>query len=154
MPPRWPKSASSRAVSKRRHDVGQRLTIGELAKQAATTTKTIRYYESIGLLLPSEQGANGYRYYDEGQVPQLRFIRRAQTLGLTLSEIGQLMSLARDVRCNELRTALDELFAHKIRGYELKIAALKTLKNSLVPEDHTCACQAFVPDCDCLPTGT
>ncbi len=134
--------------------MGQRLTIGELAKQVGTTTKTIRYYERIGLLLPTEQGANGYRYYDQSHVPQLRFIRRAQTLGLTLSEIGQLMSLARDVRCNELRVALDEMFARKIRDYELKIAALKTLKQSLQPEEHPCACQSFVPDCACLPATT
>ena len=129
----------------------QRLTIGELARQGGTTTKTIRYYERIGLLLPSEHGDNRYRYYDAAQVLQLRFIRRAQALGLTLAEIGQLMELAREVRCNELRAALDDLFARKIREHELKIAALKTLQRSLQPEDHACACQAFVPDCACLP---
>jgi DNA-binding transcriptional MerR regulator len=129
----------------------QRLTIGELARQAGTTTKTIRYYEHIGLLLPSEHGDNRYRYYDEAQVLQLRFIRRAQGLGLTLAEIGQLMDLAREIRCNELRSALDELFARKIRDYEPKIATLKTLQRSLQPEEHACACQAFVPDCACLP---
>lgn len=130
-----------------------RLTIGELAKQAGTTTKTVRYYERIGLLLPREQGDNQYRYYGAEQVAQLRFIRRAQTMGLSLSEIGQLMSLAREVRCNELRAALDELFARKIRDYELKIAALKTLRRSLQPEEHSCACQAFMPDCGCLPVS-
>jgi len=129
----------------------QRLTIGELARQAGTTTKTIRYYEHIGLLLPSEHGDNRYRYYDEAQVLQLRFIRRAQGLGLTLAEIGQLMDLAREIRCNELRSALDELFARKIRDYEPKIATLKTLQRSLQPEEHACACQAFVLDCACLP---
>jgi DNA-binding transcriptional MerR regulator len=131
--------------------MGRRLTIGELARQAGTTTKTIRYYEHIGLLLPSEHGDNRYRYYDEAQVLQLRFIRRAQGLGLTLAEIGQLMDLAREIRCNELRSALDELFARKIRDYEPKIATLKTLQRSLQPEEHACACQAFVPDCACLP---
>ncbi len=125
--------------------------IGELAKEAGITTKTLRYYERIGLLLPAEQGANGYRYYDAGQIVQLRFIRRAQTLGLTLQEVSRLMSLARDVKCNDLRSALDELFTQKIRDYELKIAALKTLKNSMQPEEHGCACRSFVPDCGCLP---
>ena len=130
----------------------RRLTIGELAKQVGTTTKAIRYYESIGLLLPAGQGDNRYRYYDEAQVLQLRFIRRAQGLGLTLSEIGQLISLAREVRCNELRSALDDLFACKIRDYELKIAALRTLQRNLEPEEHACTCRAFMPDCACLPT--
>ena len=134
--------------------MGQLLTIGELARAAGTTTKTIRYYERIGLLLPVDQGDNRYRYYDEAQIPQLRFIRRAQGLGLSLAEIGRLMSLAREVKCNELRAALDDLFARKIRDYELKIAALRTLRRGIQPEEHTCACRAFVPDCACLPAGS
>ena len=129
------------------------LTIGELAKLSGTTTKTIRYYERIGLIQPAKRGDNSYRYYRDSQVQQLRFIRRTQALGLTLAEIGELMELAREVRCNELRAALDNLFAHKIREYELKIAALKTLRRGLQPEEHACACQAFVPDCDCLPVA-
>src|SRR5262249_3307424 len=133
--------------------MNQSLTIGDLAKLSGTTAKTIRYYERIGLIQPAKRGDNNYRYYGESQVQQLRFIRRTQALGLTLGEIGQLMDLAREIRCNELRAALDGLFAHKIREYELKIAALKTLQRGLQPEEHACACQAFVPDCDCLPVG-
>ncbi len=129
------------------------LTIGDLAQLAYTTTKTVRYYERIGLLPSAERGENGYRYYDESQVHQLRFIRRAQRLGLTLTEIGQLMGMARHARCNELRTKLDDLFTHKIREYELKIAALRTLQSKLQPEEDACACRAFVPDCGCLPTN-
>jgi len=131
--------------------VSDHLTIGELAKLSGTTAKTIRYYERIGLLQPAKRGDNSYRYYSDSQVQQLRFIRRTQALGLTLAEIGELMELAREVRCNELRAALDNLFARKIREYELKVAALKTLRRGLQPEEHACACQAFVPDCDCLP---
>ena len=129
----------------------KQLTIGQLAKLSGTTTKTIRYYERIGLIQPAERGGNSYRYYTESQVQQLRFIRRTQALGLTLAEIGRLMDLAREVRCNELRAALDELFVRKIREYELKIAALKTIRGGLEPEEHACACQAFMPDCACLP---
>ena len=129
----------------------ERLTIGELAERAGTTTKTIRYYERIGLLAPAARSANRYRYFKPSQIDQLRFIRRAQRLGLSLAEIGELIELARDVKCDELRAALDDLFARKIRDYELKIAALKTLRCSLQPEEHDCACQAFMPDCECLP---
>ena len=128
------------------------MRIGELAARAGTTTKAVRYYERLGLLRTAERGANSYRYYDEAHLLQLRFIRRTQRLGLTLAEIGQLMDLARQVRCNDLRAALDELFARKIRDHELKIAALKTLRRELQPEEGTCTCQAFVPDCECLPS--
>lgn len=130
----------------------QRLTIGELARASGVTVKTIRHYEKIGLLLPAERGANGYRYYDESQAYQLRFIRRTQRLGLTLGEIGELMAHAREARCNALRRALDQLFAQKIREYELRLAALRTFQRQLEVEGSACACRAFVPDCDCLPS--
>ncbi len=133
--------------------MGAAVKIGELARLVGTTTKTVRYYERLGLLRPVQRGDNRYRLYDEGHVQQLRFIRRTQRLGLTLAEIGQLMELAREVRCNDLRSALDTLLARKIRDYELKIAALKTLRQELHPEEEGCACLAFVPDCDCLPAS-
>lgn len=127
------------------------MKIGELAGLAGTTPKAVRYYERLGLLCPATRGDNQYRYYEESHLHQLRFIRRAQRLGLTLAEIGQLMEYARQAMCNELRSALDELFARKIRDYELKITALKTLQQELQPEGDSCACRSFVPDCDCLP---
>ncbi len=131
-----------------------RLTIGELARRAGVTTKTIRHYEEIGLFAAALRGGNNYRYYTAAQLNQLRFIRRAQRLGLTLGEIAELMGLASQARCNELRTTLDDLFSRKIREYELRIAALRTLQQELHPEGQSCACQAFVPDCDCLPGHT
>lgn len=133
--------------------MSEQLTIGELARRTGTTAKSIRYYERIGLLPPASRGDNHYRYYDHKQVQQIQFIRRAQALGLTLSEISGLMELAREVKCNEFRNALDDLFRQKIREYELKIAALQTFRRGLQPEEHTCDCQAFMPDCACLPVG-
>jgi MerR family copper efflux transcriptional regulator len=127
------------------------LTIGKLARQVGVTTKAVRYYEKIGLLAPAERGKNRYRFYNESHVSQLRFIRRVQQLGLSLAEIADLMDLAREVRCNELRSTLDDLFARKIREHELKIAVLQTFRHHLQVEEDACACRAFVPDCDCLP---
>ncbi|MHB1416274.1 MAG: MerR family transcriptional regulator [Chloroflexota bacterium] len=127
------------------------LTIGALAKLAGATPKAVRHYERLGLLQPASRGDNRYRYYGEAHVQQLRFIRRTQRLGLTLTEIGRLMDLARQARCNELRAALDQLLAQKIRGLELKIAVLSNLRRELHPEEAGCACRSFVPDCDCLP---
>jgi DNA-binding transcriptional MerR regulator len=127
-------------------------TISKLARQAGVTTKTVRHYEKIGLLLPTERGDNQYRYYTNSHILQLRFIRRAQRLGLTLAEISDLMELAREAQCNELRSRLEDLFGRKIREYELKIAALRTFRHHLQAEEDICACSAFVPDCDCLPS--
>ena len=69
------------------------MKIGELAENTGAPTKTIRYYESIGLLPEPERAANGYRDYDDDAIDQLRFIRDAQATGLTLNEIASVLDL-------------------------------------------------------------
>ncbi|MDX3314984.1 MerR family transcriptional regulator [Streptomyces sp. NPDC054884] len=61
------------------------MRIGELAARAGTTTRTLRYYESRGLL-PARRGDNGYRTYDEGDLRLLRQIRTLQDFGFDLEE--------------------------------------------------------------------
>ncbi len=69
------------------------MRIGELAARADVTTKTIRYYESIGLLNPPDRTPSGYREYGEPAAERLRFIRDAQASGLTLAEIQSVLEL-------------------------------------------------------------
>ncbi|MER6422004.1 MerR family transcriptional regulator [Streptomyces sp. NPDC001137] len=61
------------------------MRIGELAERAGTTTRTLRYYESRGLL-PARRGGNGYRTYDESDLKLLRQIRTLQDFGFDLEE--------------------------------------------------------------------
>ncbi|MGW7066698.1 MerR family transcriptional regulator [Streptomyces sp. NPDC054855] len=61
------------------------MRIGELAERAGTTTRTLRYYESRGLL-PARRGSNGYRTYDEDDVRLLEQIRTLQDFGFELEE--------------------------------------------------------------------
>lgn len=61
------------------------MRIGELAARAGTTTRTLRYYESRGLL-PARRTANGHRTYDEGDLKLLRQIRTLQDFGFDLEE--------------------------------------------------------------------
>ncbi|MFF5182168.1 MerR family transcriptional regulator [Streptomyces sp. NPDC000345] len=61
------------------------MRIGELAARAGTTTRTLRYYESRGLL-PARRGENGYRTYDEDDLKLLRQIRTLQDFGFDLEE--------------------------------------------------------------------
>jgi DNA-binding transcriptional MerR regulator len=69
------------------------MLIGELAAQADVTAKTIRYYESIGLLPQPRRTDAGYRVYDEEDVERLGFIRRAVELDLPLGDIGEILAL-------------------------------------------------------------
>ncbi|MGW7091272.1 MerR family transcriptional regulator [Streptomyces sp. NPDC054874] len=61
------------------------MRIGELARRAGTTTRTLRYYESRGLL-PARRAENGYRSYDEGDLRLLLQIRTLQDFGFDLEE--------------------------------------------------------------------
>lgn len=69
------------------------MKIGEVADQSGVSTKTIRFYESIGVLPQPERSANGYRAYSDDTVDRLRFVRDAQATGLTLTEIASIIEL-------------------------------------------------------------
>ncbi len=69
------------------------MTIGEVARRAGVNPRTLRYYERIGLLMPSARTDAGYRLYTERDAARLSFIRRAQALGLSLTEIAAVIAL-------------------------------------------------------------
>ena len=60
------------------------ISIGEAASRSGVPPKTIRYYEEIGLIAPTERLENRYRAYDENDMQTLRFIQRSRTLGARL----------------------------------------------------------------------
>jgi len=68
------------------------MLISEVARRSGVPTKTLRYYEEIGLLRP-QRTPSGYRDYDERVFDRLTFIRSAQALGLSLAEIRGIVSL-------------------------------------------------------------
>jgi MerR family copper efflux transcriptional regulator len=72
------------------------LTIGQAAAQSGVPAKTIRYYESIGLIGTADRRDNRYRDYDETDVATLRFIGRARRLGFSTEDLRALLALYRD----------------------------------------------------------
>jgi MerR family copper efflux transcriptional regulator len=70
-----------------------KMRIGELAEQAGVTPRTIRYYEDLGLLGPSEREGQGFRYYTEVELSRLNKIDALKQLGLSLEEIGEVIPL-------------------------------------------------------------
>lgn len=69
------------------------MRIGELARLTGVPTKTIRYYEEIGVLPAPDRTANDYRDYPGEAVDRLAFVRDAQATGLTLTEIASILDL-------------------------------------------------------------
>lgn len=75
------------------------LKVSDLAGKVGVSTDTIRYYERLGLLPPAERTSSGYRQYEQGSVRRIQFIKDAQSLGLTLAEIGELLKIQDDGAC-------------------------------------------------------
>ncbi len=71
-------------------------SIQQIARIAGTTSRTLRHYDEIGLVLPSQIGSNGYRYYDEQALVRLQRVLLLRELGLGLPQIADVLSHERD----------------------------------------------------------
>ena len=69
------------------------MRIGEVAGRVGVTTKTVRYYERIGLLPEADRTESGYRSYGPDAVDRLEFIRESQATGFSLTEIRSILEL-------------------------------------------------------------
>jgi MerR family mercuric resistance operon transcriptional regulator len=103
------------------------LTIGKLAELAGVNVETIRYYQRRGLLAEPTKPLGGHRRYPADMTKRLRFIKRAQALGFTLSEVGGLLTLDEVCACAETR----DLAARKVALIEQKIADLAAMRQVL-----------------------
>jgi len=106
------------------------MRIGELAAEAGTTTKTLRFYEESGLLPQAQRAANGYRHYGPEALSRLDFIRRGQAAGLTLAEIREVIDIreAGDAPCRHVY----ELISARLVDIERQIADLEALRDALI----------------------
>lgn len=104
------------------------LKIGEVSKRTGVAVGALRYYEELGLLA-SERGQNGYRYYPTSAVAQVQFIKKAQALGFSLEDVGEVLSMHQqgDVPCELVRSRLQE----KIEQLEAQIQETIAFKESL-----------------------
>jgi MerR family copper efflux transcriptional regulator len=122
-------------------------TIGRVAEDTGVPTKTIRYYESIGLVRPAQRARNGYRVYDQRTVEVLRFVKRARDLGFPVSEVAELLALwSNRKRASSLVKRLAEQHIARIEG---KLAELESLRDVLLDLSHRCHGDAR-PDCPIL----
>ncbi len=103
------------------------LSIGQIAQAANVNIETIRYYQRRGLLAEPCKPLGGHRRYSDQDVNKLRFIKRAQLLGFTLDEIGNLLGLD---GANSCRDTYD-LARHKLELVEAKITDLIAMQDAL-----------------------
>ncbi|TYR33990.1 Cu(I)-responsive transcriptional regulator [Mesorhizobium microcysteis] len=104
------------------------MNIGAAARQSGLPAKTIRYYEEIGLLR-ADRAANGYRDYSTEDIHRLRFVQRARSLGFSVEECRQLLSLYsdRDRASADVKAIAQE----KLGEIDRKIAELTGLRHML-----------------------
>ena len=123
------------------------MNIGEAARLSGVAAKTIRYYESVGLIGPAERSAAGYRVYGERDVQTLRFIHRARGLGFSVEDVGNLLALWQ----NKQRASAEvkALAARHVARIDEKVAELGAMRDTLV--DLMARCQGDSrPDCPIL----
>jgi len=135
----------------------EHLRIGQLAEVLGTTTKTLRFYEEIGLLKHPSRSESGYRSYDQKAVAQARLIISLRRLGLSIDELkeiyanGEIVSLR-----NKLLAVMDE----KIRNVDVNLSVLQGRRDDLearhqallsTPRDRppNCICDALLTPCTC-----
>jgi MerR family copper efflux transcriptional regulator len=104
--------------------------IGELGERAGLSPKTIRYYEQIGLVPEPARLPNGYRDYDGSAVGLLRFVAAAQSIGLTLGEIREVLAVRDrgEAPCGHVL----ELIERHADDLEQRIGALEAMRKDLV----------------------
>jgi DNA-binding transcriptional MerR regulator len=105
------------------------MRIGEVARVSGLPIKTIRYYDELGLLKISGRTEGGYRLFDPDVLGRLRFIKRAQSLGLSLMEIKEFLAVydQGNLPCDHIREKLED----KLLEIEQQIQQLQILKQEL-----------------------
>jgi MerR family transcriptional regulator, copper efflux regulator len=124
------------------------LTIGRLAKAAHVNVETVRYYERRGLLPEPARRPSGYRSYTPDAVRRIQFIRRAQQLGFSLNEVGDLLRLRVDpeMSCSQVKQRAEA----KIADIERKIENLRSMQQALVTLAETCSGAGPISECPFL----
>jgi MerR family copper efflux transcriptional regulator len=105
------------------------LTISGVAKRSGVPPKTLRYWESLGLLPKAARTHTGYRSFDSETLRYIAFIRKSKSIGLTLAEMREILRLARTGHCPcpEVVTWTQQ----KAKSIEAEIRALSALLQRL-----------------------
>jgi MerR family copper efflux transcriptional regulator len=123
------------------------MNIGQASKVSGVSTKMIRYYDEIGLVRPISRTDANYREYEDREINELRFIKRARNLGFSMAEITVLLSLWRD-RARPSREVKAIADRH-VADLDARIKEMQAMADTLRHLSHCCAGDDR-PDCPIL----
>ena len=123
------------------------MNIGEAARATGISAKMIRYYEELGLIGRADRSASNYRSFDARDVNELRFVKRARSLGFSVKEITRLLSLWRDRQrpSREVKAIAER----HVADLEARIAEMQAMADTLRDLSRCCAGDDR-PDCPIL----
>ncbi len=129
-------------------------TVKQVAERVGLPSRTVRYYDSIGLVSPGERSGAGYRLYGPEDEGRLQFVRQAKALGFSLAEIRGLIAAAERGCCGEVIPALERLLEAKVVEIDGRIAELHSFRARLVAyragTGSGCGCTGHGAFCECL----
>lgn len=112
------------------------MNIGAAAEATGVPPKTIRYYESIGLIPPATRAENGYRHYTGFDIETLKFIQRTRHLGFSVKDVGGLLALWHDK--DRTSASVKALALNHIYDVEQRIQELDTIRKTLIDLTERC----------------
>lgn len=125
-------------------------TIGQLAKKANVNLETIRFYERKGLLPEPPRNRSGHRQYSNKDLRRTEFIKRTQSLGFSLQEISDLLSLRVESgkTCGDVKLRVKA----KLIDIEEKIETLQKMREVLLRLETNCPGKGPLNECPILET--
>ena len=107
-------------------------SIGEVAEMTGLSAKTIRFYEEKGIIEAALREDNGYRYFSEENLEEIKLIKSAKDLGLPLSEIKKLMIGCEGRDCEHTKEFNKKVIDDYVDLLTERITQMETLRNRLV----------------------
>ena len=123
------------------------MKIGEVARASGVSAKTIRYYESIGLIPRASRSESGYRSFVQMDIDTLRFVQRARSLGFSVKDVARLLDLWRDR--SRVSSAVKTLATEQLGEIDRKIDELRSMRDTLEHLAEQCHGDQR-PDCPIL----
>ena len=131
------------------------LTIGELAKATSTTPRTVRFYESMGLIKPLKRSKSGYRLFGRSELRRMQFITSLKQAGFHLKVIQRLLDLKEsELTASETARTANEILQTHMPEVDRTVTSVKSARNDIIRTMTLLSkCYSCDQDFETLPCG-